>query len=272
MALRDHMVLTFDVVGTLIDFESGIVDCLESVVRDGPREPDGQSDPYEQGGPDGRRRSGRGGGPRRAGTADALPERAVLLEAVGRAEERQQLQRPQMPYSQMLEPVYEEVATEFGLPSQRTGSAVLRDSIPHWPPFPDAVETLAWLRRRFRLVALTNSDRWGLERMSATLGDPFHDAVTAEDVGVNKPSPRVFDYCRGRLSAAGFWKTDILHVAQSQYHDIVPAKGLGLATCWIERRGDVDGWGATPAPKRPVTPDAHFASLEGLRQAIERDQ
>ena len=248
MALRDRKVLTFDVVGTLIDFETGIADCLESVARTYGR----SSDESDQG--------------------DALPGRGVLLEAVGRAEERQQLQSPHLPYSQMLEPVYEEVAAELGLPVGRTGSTVLRDSVPQWPAFPDAVETLAWLRERFRLVALTNSDVWGLERMSATLGAPFHDAVTAEDVGVNKPSARVFEYCRGRLSTGGHVKGDILHVAQSQYHDIVPARALGLTTCWIERRSALQGWGATPPPERAVTPDAHFTSLAGLRQAIERGE
>lgn len=224
--------LTFDVVGTLIDFETGIVGCLQEVAR----------------------RSGM-----------TPPERDVLLSAFGRAEDRQQREHSETPFTQMLAAIYADVAAEVGLPDE---PSALRDSIPRWPAFPDAVETLAWLGERFRLVALTNSDNWALARMAATLGDPFHDAVTAEDVGVNKPSPRVFEYCRGRQSAHGYRLPDFLHVAQSQYHDIATAKSLGLAVCWIERRHDAPGWGATPPPARLTEPDHHFTSLAGLRRAM----
>lgn len=224
--MATYRILTFDVVGTLIDFETGIADCLA-----GP----------------------------------AAPGRDVLLAAFGRAEARQQRAHPERPFTQMLAPIHAEIAAELGLPYDPTA---LRDSIPSWPAFPDAVETLKWLGERYRLVALTNSDNWALEHMAATLGHPFHDAVTAEDVGVNKPSPRVFEYCRGRQSAYGYRRADFLHVAQSQYHDIAAAQALGLATCWIERRHGTEGWGATPPPETVAVPDHHFTSLAGLRRAI----
>ena len=113
-------------------------------------------------------------------------------------------------------------------------------------------------------MALTNADNWALGHMAATLGDPFDDTVTCEDVGVNKPDPRVFAYCEGRQSVQGITKGETLHVAQSQYHDIGVSMELGYTTCWIERRRSNDGFGATPAPKQPTTPDLHFGTLAEL--------
>jgi putative hydrolase of the HAD superfamily len=235
MRLRDHGVLTFDVVGTLIDFETGIADCLQGLAH-------------------------------RAGLA---PGREALLAAFARAEDRQQRENPETPFTQMLEPICGDIAGEVGLPTGQAETTALRDSIPTWPAFPDSVDALAVLGDRFRLVALTNSDNWALEQMSAALGSPFDDTVTAEDVGVNKPSPRVFEYCRGRQSVHGWALADFLHVAQSQYHDIAVARSLGFHTCWIERRRGFGGWGATPAPPEVVVPDYHYASLAELADAIE---
>lgn len=163
-------------------------------------------------------------------------DRTAVLEAFGKAEDRQQRETPQLPFPQMLEPIYDRLAHDLGLPEGRDEAAALRASTAEWPAFPDSTDALRRLATRFHLVALTNADRWALEQMSATLGDPFHDGVTAEDVGVNKPSPRVFDYCRGRLSVGGDRLADIAHVAQSQYHDIAAARGLGYQVCWVKRR------------------------------------
>ena len=232
-AFADHAVLTFDVVGTCIDFEAGIASAVEQI----------------------------------AGPSSEL-DRATVLEAFGRAEDRQQHETPQLPFTQMLEPIYNRLAHDLGLPEGPAEAAALRASIPAWPAFPDSADALSRLATRFHLVALTNADRWALEQMSATLGSPFDDGVTAEDVGVNKPSPRVFDYCRGRLSAHGYRLTDIGHVAQSQYHDIAAAKNLGYQVCWVERRRHKPGWGATPEPSGTVVPDLHVGSLEELATAM----
>ncbi len=136
-------------------------------------------------------------------------------------------------------------------------------------PFPILVAALRRLRARFRLVALTNADNRALDLMARTLGDPFDDRVTAEDVGVSKPDPQVFAYCRGRQGAAGYGLADWLHVAQSQYHDIGAAKALGFTVAWIERRKGQEGAGATPLAADPVEPDYHFASLAELADAVE---
>src|SRR3712207_9240417 len=101
-------------------------------------------------------------------------------------------------------------------------------------------------------------------------GDPFQERVTCDEVGVNKPSPRVFEYVLEKLAPAGVEKKDILHTAQSQYHDIVPASALGFATMWIERRRGKGGFGATPRPEQIVTPTFHAASMaDFVRQVRE---
>jgi putative hydrolase of the HAD superfamily len=225
--------MSFDVVGTLIDFEAGIVSCLQGLA---------------------------------AGAGVRLDDSEVL-EAFATAEDEQQRLTPWLPFTQMLGPVHERIAARLGLPDDPEHRAALRDSIPDWPAFPDAVEALAELAGRFRLVACTNADNWALRQMARTLGDPFHDTVTAEDVGVNKPDPQVFAYCAGRQSAHGYGREDWVHVAQSQYHDIATAKRLGVTTCWIERRQGKEGYGATPSPAEVTEPDHHFSSLTELVEA-----
>lgn len=232
MALKDRRILTFDVVGTLIDFETGMLECIRPI----------------------------------AGLE--LTDREIL-ESFGRAEDAQHRLTPRMPFTQMLDPIYRRMATELGMPIAGGETEALRASIPDWPAFPDAVEALGRLRARFRLVALTNADNWGLAHMSTTLGSPFHDTVTAEDVGVNKPDPQVFAYCRGRQSVHGYSLADYLHVAQSQYHDIGVAKRLGYEVCWIERRSGQPGSGATPPPEAVTTPDHHYFTLTELADAVD---
>lgn len=216
--------LTFDVVGTLIDFEAGIV----AFFRDeGARTSDEE-----------------------------------VLAAFGMAEGTQQDLTPEMPFTQMLAPIFDRMAGPMGLDPARRDA--FRASIPHWPAFPDSVEALARLGRHYRLVALTNADNWALGHMARTLGDPFDDTVTCEDVGVNKPDPQVFAYCLGRQSTVGIAKANVMHVAQSQYHDIGVSKALGFRTTWIERRSGQTGFGATPLPGELTTPDHHFTTLAEL--------
>ena len=234
--LAEYRWMSFDVVGTLIDFEQGILDCLREIAH---------------------------------AEGVGLDEQHALA-CFASAEEEQQHLAPELPFTQMLAPIYQRMAGEMHLPGTEEHGAALRESIPRWPAFPDAPEVLARLAERYRLVALTNADNWALRRMAATLGDPFDDSVTAEDVGVNKPDPRVFEACADRQRVHGYRREDWLHVAQSQYHDIATARRLGVATCWIERRAGKDGFGATPRPQEITVPDFHFASLDQLWTAVER--
>ncbi len=116
---------------------------------------------------------------------------------------------------------------------------------------------------------MTNADRVALSSYAHTLGDPFDDTVCFDDTGVAKPDPAFFAYNRGRQSAFGYKRCDILHVAQSQYHDIGVARQLGYAVCWIERRQGLEGWGGTPPPKTVTKPDYRFATLAQLADAVD---
>ena len=220
--------LTFDVVGTLIDFESGIAAYFEEI--------------------------------------GCTASRQQVLSVFGRAEGKQQIATPEMPFTQMLEPIFDLMAPELEL--ENGDGPSFRGSIPKWPAFPDSVSALKRLGSQFRLVAMTNADNWALGHMARMLDDPFDDTVTCEDVGVNKPDPQVFAYCRGRQSVHGITLEETLHVAQSQYHDIGISMHLGFKTCWIERRQAEEGFGATPPPSSVTRPDLHFGTLGELADIL----
>ncbi len=236
MALTERKVMTFDVVGTLIDFETGILDYIRS----------------------------------KAEAAGVDPTDRQILEAYARGEDRQHHETPRLPFPSMMAPIYRDMAASLGLPSGEDDARNFRLSIPRWPAFPDSVAALKHLRRRFYLVAMTNSDNWALSHFAKTLDQPFDDLVTAEMVGWNKPDPQVFAFVRGRLSKEGYAFDDILHVAQSQYHDIEVAMRLGYQTCWIERRMGKEGAGGTPVSGDYVKPHYHFATLAQLADAVDQ--
>lgn len=232
MKLTDFKVLTFDVVGTLIDFERGV---LASVRRlGGPAANDLTDDqifePYMRG---------------RA----AFPGRS----------------------SHAMAHVYLSLAKELGLPDDAQSAAAFQRDVLEWPAFPDSAEALKRLRKHFRLVAMTNADRVALSAYAHTLGDPFDDTVCCDETGVAKPDPQFFAYNRGRQAAFGYKFGEILHTAQSQHHDIGIATALGYATCWIERRRGQNGFGATPVPAKVTTPTFCFPTLAALADAVEAE-
>jgi putative hydrolase of the HAD superfamily len=236
MTLKNRKVMTFDVVGTLIDFEAGILDYIHGQAK-------------------------------AAGVSVADRD---ILETYAVAEDRQHHETPRLPFPSMMAPMYREMAEKLGLPDSHDDAEKFRLSIPNWPAFPDSIAALKRLRKNFHLVAMTNSDNWALSHFDKTLDHPFDDLVTAEMVGWNKPDPQVFAFTRGRLSKDGFVFGDILHVAQSQYHDIAVARTLGYPTCWIERRKGKPGTGATPKVKSVAIPDYHFSSLAELADAVDQ--
>src|SRR5882757_6397846 len=228
MKLKDFKVLTFDVVGTLINFESGV---LASVRRLGGAKAKDLTDdqifePYMRG---------------RA----AFPGRSSVAMAS----------------------VYKSLATELGLRADDETAAAFQRDVLDWPAFEDSVAALKRLRKHYRLVAMTNADRVALSAYAHTLGDPFDDTVCADETGVAKPDPQFFAYNKGRQSAFGYKQSDILHVAQSQHHDIGIARKLGYKVCWIERRQGMAGFGGTPDVPALTKPDFHFATMKAFADA-----
>lgn len=230
MAVREPKVLTFDVVGTLIDFETGMLAYLRDAC---------------------------------GAAAATLDDDAILTPyRLARADADALL------FPDDLARVYMKIAPGLGLPAEPRIAEGFRDSIRNWPAFPDSVAALKRLGARYRLVAMTNARRWALDAMARTLGDPFHDTVTVDEARCEKPDPRFFAFTYGRLSRDGFAFGDILHVAQSQYHDIGVARRLGYTVCWIERRKG-KGFGGTIAAAEITRPDHHFHTLAELADLAE---
>jgi putative hydrolase of the HAD superfamily len=225
MPFAAFRVMTFDVVGTLIDFEGGMLSYLRS-----------------------------------SGAAPSEVGDAAILDAYRASRTAAKT----LKYPDDLERAYFDLVRDVRLKDSAALARGFRDSAEFWPAFPDSVEALKRLSSRYRLVAMTNAQRWALDHFARTLGNPFWDTVSVDDALCEKPDPNFFGFARGRISRSGFTRDQILHVAQSQYHDIGIAKALGYTTCWIERRKGLDGFGGTIAVDTLTTPDHHFSSLAEL--------
>jgi putative hydrolase of the HAD superfamily len=262
--MRSVTTLTFDVVGTVIDFEQGILDWwlprlggahLGGARRGGGARPGRPGD------------SARAEGAAQAPDGENVPAGEEILSAFAEAEDRLQNAHPEMPFTQMLPRIYEELAGRWGVEQREEAAVSFQRSIEEWPPFEDSVEALRLLGRSFRLVAVTNADRWATEAMNRTIGEQFHGLVSCDEVGVNKPDHRVFAYALEKLGAS---REEVLHVAQSQYHDLGGARSFGLKTAWVERRAGTGSTGATPPSRNVVKPDIHVHSLAELAEVLRR--
>lgn len=219
-------VLTFDCYGTLIDWEAGIVTAL--------------------------RRAHSSGWP---ATDARLLERFAVHEA--KAE-----RGPYLSYRDVLARSVRGIAADHEV--NLTPDAVRRfsDSVPEWPPFPDSTESLRRLAESFRLGVITNCDRDLFAQSNRRLGVRFDWVVTADQVGSYKPNPANFERAFEMIPVP---QERILHVAQSLYHDHVPAKALGMTTVWIDRRRDRGGFGATPPAE--ARPDFTFPDMASFADA-----
>ncbi len=233
MNLTDFKVLTFDCYGTLIDWETGIRDSLASLL-------DRSSVDWEQ-----------------------------ALQTFAEFESRQQAQAPDMRYSDLLAHVFMQLAEHWGIDATHEQATQFGRSIGDWPAFPDAPDALTYLKRYYKLVILSNVDRESFAGSNRRLKVEFDHIYTAEDIGSYKPDPRNFKYMLDKLGKMGYAPSAILHTAQSLFHDHVPASRFGLATAWIDRRHDKEGFGATKPPPTEVQVDFHFHSLGEMAAAHE---
>jgi putative hydrolase of the HAD superfamily len=224
--------LTFDVVGTLIDFESGLTDCLSAIAAENGK------------------------------TLDAEQALSFYREARYMPEA--------LRFPDDLSRVYLVIAPKLGLPADPALGQRLRASVPRWRAFPDSADALARLAKRYRLIAMTNAQRWAYDHFTRELGNPFYAAFTTDDTGTEKPDPAFFEQVLAFIAKEGGSRDDVLHVAQSQYHDIGISRRLGLTNGWIERRHAVKGYGGTIAPESFTQPDYHFTSMAELADAVER--
>lgn len=237
MKLSDYKALTFDVYGTLIDWESGMVTALKPLTDK---------------------------------TGRALT-RDEILEAHAYYESETQRWTPEKKYSDLLGIVYRRLAEEWGVAVSWEECQAYGLSVRQWPAFDDSRDALEYLKQHFKLMVLTNTDNVSFSGSNARLGVNFDGVYTAEDIGSYKPADRNFDYMIDMLQRHGIAKHQILHTAESMFHDHAPANKHGLRNCWIYRRHGKDGFGATMHPGDMPTYDFRFNSMEDLVKAHKQE-
>jgi len=222
---KDVKALTFDCYGTLIDWESGIISTLRGL------------------------------------HSDLEPDDEHLLSMFATHEHKVQELNPSLLYTGVLEEVYRKIMNDLYLPTAKEKAKIFASSAGTWPPFTDTVEALQRLSGRFRLVIVSNIDLTSVSRTLTLLNVPFHRVYTAQEMGFYKPDPGVFEYVLQSMHSEGISRDEVVHVAQSLYHDHIPAAAIGLKRVWINRRWNKKGQGATPAVSDEFIPHDIYPDL-----------
>lgn len=237
--------ITFDCFGTLVDWETGIVSALTQLFERASVE---------------------------------VPPACELLHAYSRYEPVAQ-QGAYQPYRAVLAQVTNDIAAQYNLALALHDENILAESIANWPIFPDTCHTLAMLSEHYDLAILSNIDRDLFEpihhRLRADDAFDFTAIITSEDTQSYKPAIGHFWQAMQALDVPG---ARMLHVAQSLYHDIVPAQSLGISTIWVNRNTIAlddaahpdQAIGATPAVQLPanVSPDVEVPNLANLVELL----
>lgn len=207
--------LTFDCYGTLIDWETGLLNALRPILA-----------------------------------AHAIDrDDDALLESYGRYEMALEA-GPYLTYRDVLAGVLRKLGEELGFSPTEEELQAFSGSVVDWPAFEDTADALRQLKRQFRLGVITNCDDDLFAASNPRLGVEFDWIITAQQARSYKPNLRGFELAFERIEVPG---ERILHVAQSLFHDHVPAKQIGMSSVWIDRRAGREGSGASPAAN--VQPD-----------------
>jgi len=231
MNYNDFKFLSFDCYGTLIDWESGIWNAFQPLIHFNKRD-------------------------------DLTREKVLRNFAL--LESEQQKKTPSMLYPEILFNVHMQFTKQHDLKSNESLDKEFGDSVKHWPAFPDSADALRILKKKFKLVILSNVNTKGFASSNRWLGVEFDEIYTAEDVGSYKPTLANFDYMFQNIEKKYNEKPQsILHVAQSLFHDHVPAKHFDMTTVWIDRQNLNNGgnWGATKVVDNLPKPDVIFKDL-----------
>ncbi|KAF3022943.1 hypothetical protein E8E14_006194 [Neopestalotiopsis sp. 37M] len=233
--LTDFQALSFDVYGTLIDWESGMLDNLEPLLEDNK----------------------------------ISFSREELLDVVHECERTQQHLTPEAKYSELLTLIHPQIADKLGLAEPSAAqSRAFGASVGSWPAFPDTVDALRRLQKYYKLVVLSNVDRdsFAGSNSGPLQGVEFDLVITAQDVGSYKPDLNNFRYMIEKVGAQlGVPKERVLQTAQSQYHDHRPAQEMGIRSSWIVRPGAIMGNRDDPVY------DWKFETLGEMADALEAE-
>jgi 2-haloacid dehalogenase len=220
--------LSFDCYGTLIDWERGLLAAADRLLA----------------------------------AHGASPPAESVLASFARHESRLEA-GPYLRYRDLLAEVAAAICAEHGVRPGTGELAAFGGSVVDWPAFPDSADALARLGGRFRLAVVTNCDDDLFAASARRLGDPFEVVVTAEQARSYKPAARHFELLFERLALS---PERIVHVAQSLFHDHVPAQALGLRSVWVDRRHGRAGGGATPDAQS--SPDLVVPDMATLAESV----
>jgi 2-haloacid dehalogenase len=223
--------LTFDCYGTLIDWEAGIFSALRPVL---------------------------------AAHGKTIAD-SELLRLYSELESEAQ-SGDFRPYREVLQSVVRGLGERLGFTPTESQARSLPDSVSKWQPFPDTVEALTRLKTRYQLAVVSNVDDELFAPTARRLKVPFDYVITAQQARAYKPSLQMFKLAQQRTGATtGQW----LHVAQSVYHDVIPARSLGIATVWVNRPSSRPGAGAAKAVAGQ--PDLEVPDLKTLAELSTPD-
>jgi 2-haloacid dehalogenase len=215
--------LSFDCYGTLIDWEAGLLGYLRPLLQ----------------------------------SQDCIISDAHILTLYSEFEPREQAGEYR-PYREVLASVVRDFAREFQFGVRDGKAAGLADSVRDWQPFADTVPGLRRLRSRYKLAILSNIDDDLLAYSQPKLQVPFDCVVTAQQAQGYKPSLRNFEMLLERLAIP---RNRLLHVAESLYHDVAPARSLDIATVWVNRR---QGKAASATKRVDASPDVEVPNIVKL--------
>lgn len=236
MRLTGFKVLSFGCYGTLIDRDSGIWTALRPLLASGH---------------------------------NRLPRSAVLA-AFDRHELALAAGRPELPYSELLAQAHQSLASEWGVLASDAEHTLFGRSVPKWPAFADVPAALQYFKRYFKVAVLTNGDRDSFAGSARRLETRFDLVCTAEEAGSHMPDARNVRLLLERLAGLGYVAAEILHVGASPQRDLAPAKDIGLATAWIDRRStDADADKVASSEGTPFGP--RFSSVADLVRAHQEE-
>jgi putative hydrolase of the HAD superfamily len=233
MNLAVYQALSFDCYGTLIDWETGLLAVLRPWARDVGLDLDDEA----------------------------------LLRAYADNEAATARELPTALYPEILAESFRRTGARLGRRVDADWAHRLGASVPDWPAFPDSAAALAALAQHYRLIIVSNIDNDGFAASNKHLRGTFAAVITAEDVGAYKPADNHFRALERTLDDLGIVRSALLHVAQSLFHDHVPARKAGLRSVWINRRHDRGGYGATPEPSEEWSYDLEFPSMAAFAAA-----
>jgi len=224
LRFHDFDVISFDCYGTLIDWESGILAVLKTIL---------------------------------SAHGKSLDD-VELLAFYGESEAQAET-GPYRRYREVLQKVVEDCGQQFGFTPTREESNALANSLPSWRPWPDTVTALQRLQAGYRLAVISNIDDDLFAATQPKLGVAFEQVITAQQARCYKPGLEIFRLAREKIGAA---PERILHVGQSVYHDVLPAKSLGMGTVWVNRPSPRANLGAVkPAGGKPGLTVPDLATL-----------